>query len=72
MKTFLLIYLIGFIYTYWVIKRTYKRRNWDTEWSDVFSRIVTSIFSWIGALSVLLINLAEGDYKINSKPPKWM
>ncbi len=70
----LLIYITGFVYTYWLIKRTHKRKNWNTTWSDIALRVFISFFSWIGVISVLSVNFIKGDYTSNknSKPPKWM
>lgn len=82
MTIFIIIYLIGFLLTYY-ITRKYTREayinNWGTDerysWYDVKETLIISLFSWIVILVVIVfIMLPDLNYKIKTKtkPPRFL
>ncbi len=69
---YIIIYTIGFIFTYLYTKKIRNDVN-SNNWEDVITSIIVSFFSWIGFL-VCLIYFPELLLKIKSKskPPKWL
>ena len=71
-NNFFIIYIVGFILTYILCKL--MRGKISNDWDDVITTILTSLFSWIsliGLIIALLIFLIK-TYSKNKKPPKWL
>ena len=75
MSTYILIYIAGFIVSYY----SWKLLDATHDWQSVGFRIRVSIFSWISVvfvifmLLVFLIQKFLQDNKIFKKePPKWL
>jgi hypothetical protein len=68
----LLIYLIGFILSYYLCKSIdaslYGKKR---TWGDVILGIIVSIFSWIGVLSCLFIWCVI-NIEFKKDPPDWL
>ena len=73
--TYILIYIAGFIVSYYSWKLLEPTRDWES----VRFRLRISIFSWISAVVVILILVVFSiqDFFLNKKifkkePPKWL
>lgn len=76
MKTFLIIYLIGCVIAWFIIK--YRTRSLEPKWRNIFKRLVLCLFSWVAVvaafLALLEIYIRNNNYetKSRSKPPSWL
>lgn len=75
MSIYILIYIIGFIVSYY----SWKLLEATCDWESVGFRLRVSIFSWISVvvvIGILLVFLIQ-DFCLNNKifkkePPKWL
>lgn len=71
----MLIYLIGFFLSYYMIKKWRNRENLN-EWGDVFLTIFVSLCSWITCIILLIISCNEYLKKLKPlkifKPPRFL
>lgn len=68
---YVMFYLVGYVTSYLLYKRTFKKRF--NEWlvSDRFSALGTSFFSWITVAAILLVNVTAYLDKNGDQPAKW-
>lgn len=68
----LIIYLVGYVVSYYFSRYIMKRRFGDDMWGwdDIRINLVFSIFSWISVVVVILC-CPKADLE-NIKPPKWL
>ena len=73
--TYILIYITGFIISYY----SWKLLDATHDWQSVGFRLMISIFSWISVVFVIavLIVFSIQDFCLNKKifkkePPKWL
>ena len=67
---FWIIYIIGFLISYIIIKIIRNKNNKTSTWEDVAWSFGISIFSFVGilfTLGMLFLNYIE-----DKKPPKWL
>ena len=74
MNTQFLIYLLGFIISYFLVRKFFRKRtdfSYGEEygWSNVFINISISILSYIAVVIFLFIFIIS---KIPNKPPKFL
>ena len=63
----LLIYLIGFILTYYLTRKFFRKELKEKySWSDVFISMLLSSISFIGLFIIAIIYLSD------KKPPKFL
>lgn len=82
MTIFIIIYIIGFLISYYICRkdsRAIQINNWGTDerysWDDVKEPLIISLFSWIVILVVIVfIILPDLNYKIKTrtKPPRFL
>ena len=66
MTLLLIIYFIGCIVAYVIIKKSDDSKGIERDWNDVYATLILSFISWI----VLLFFIKS--IFTNSKPPKWL
>lgn len=71
MMIYIIIYLIGYVLAYYILKSPLEEQDWD----DVITRAFAAIFSWVIILLfvlALLIVLIGALCEKFPKPPKWL
>jgi uncharacterized membrane protein len=70
----IIIYAIGFIVNWIIIKKARGSNEEYNNWSDVFLTLLIAITSWIGflILAFLFIGLIIIVKLSDAKPPKWL
>ena len=75
MITISIIYLIGFILSYFLIKKA-RCKSEDDHWAAVIITFMISLLSWYGVFMLLVAILSEKIRGYNPsndrKPPKWL
>ena len=65
-----LIYILGFIATWWLSKKL-RNATESNDWGGiVMLSLLSSLFSWIGFVAILLVYAMVRSKE--TKPPKWM
>lgn len=67
----LIIYIIGFLITYYYC-RNFKKKQGNWDWHYFYFAIIIAIFSWLSILIILSIELGEYISEKIPKPPKWL
>lgn len=67
-----LIYAIGFLLTFYIIRREMRRsvEPTDYNWAHSITIIIAALFSWAGLIMYLIIKGCM--YLETRKPPKWL
>jgi hypothetical protein len=75
MSTYILIYIAGFIVSYY----GWKLLCGPHDWESVGFRLIVSIFSWVSVvigIAVLIVFLIQDFFQNNkifkNEPPKWL
>ena len=66
----LIIYLIGYIVAYSMIK-IWRNKTDLNEWGDVYLTLAISLASWVTVISVIVV-LWTTYTKNNNKPPRFL
>lgn len=71
--TELIIYLIGYIWSYYLWRKILREAQKDSySWSDIFTASIFSIASYGSVIAILFSNWAENDDIKEIKPPKFL
>ena len=72
---YIIIYLIGVILAYYMLRYIYRKES-DLynpyDWDRVYANSLISILSFLVVLTILVIWLSNKIQGTNSKPPKWL
>jgi hypothetical protein len=70
---YLLIYLSGFVVSYYLLRR-YNKKLGGYTWRDVIYQVKISLFSWLSVIAFIAVIINEKVKlpKLNSKPPEWL
>jgi hypothetical protein len=82
MTIFLMLYFIGYVLAYRLIRWGFKfefKNQWD--WFDVRMCLFVSLFSWVSVFVGIVANMLNGNIKLfkketkpttKTKPPTWL
>lgn len=69
-----IIYFIGYILLYIIIKKFLRTDENDNEFKDVITTFLISLTSWLGIILIFIISFKDIIEYLNGKikPPKWL
>ncbi len=69
-----IIYFIGYILLYIIIKKFLRTDENDNEFKDVITTFLISLTSWLGIIFIFIISFKDILKHLNGKikPPKWL
>lgn len=68
MILFILLYISGFVSSYYMVRATFRKIEWDWLWSDViFGLVVSVVCNWLAFVIALMVYCTHGK-----KIPRWL